>query len=324
MKILNIVISVLIFSATATFAADCTERFSWLPSTGSNILGYKIYYGQTDGGPYPNEVDFVNPAPVDGRIYGEVPGLVCGIHYYFVATTYSDTEESAFSIQVDTQPVSSDGGGEITKVFGSASDADFAGTIQDTFINLNTENNAASQSLNTYTWPENMVANAIIMKVDLSGLPPGAQIQNASIQLYAYETGGDNTYTISAHEIINNNPDLSLATGYTYDGINGWSANTSCYNNVPMAQANISSAESVNNVDLLFGYKNWDITAMTRKWQSNPDLNYGFMLNSDNNASSNSFRFFASSEAANTSHRPRLVVTYTLDATPQILNISIK
>lgn len=318
------------FSTTVAFAADCTQRFSWLPNPGSDIAGYKIYYGSTNGGPYPNAVDIVAPTPVDGRILGEVTGIICDETYYFVCTAYNTTGvESAYSPQVEAfiPAPTAESGDVVTKTFGSAAGADYLGAIQDTFINLNETNSVASQQLNIYTWPENRVANAIIMKINLSQLPPGAQIESASLQLYATAAGGDSLYDISAHKIINNNPNLSATTGYTYNGTNSWTANTSSYNNIPMAQADISAAESINHVDLTLGYKEWDVTEMVRAWQASPASNYGLLLNSDNTASSNSHRFFASSEATDTNQRPRLVVTYTSTVTnpwPTIIRISFK
>lgn len=315
-----LVISGIFISATVTFAADCTEQFSWLPNSDNNITGYNIHYGLTDGGLYPNTVSIVNPTPVDGRIWGEVPGLVCDEHYYFVCTAFNDTGlESAFSNQVDfiasTLAVEPPTTGTITKIFGSATEADYVGTIQDTFININGTTYSTLEHIGIYTWPENMVANAIIMKIVLAQLPENAQIQNASLQLYAYEAGGDSTYTILAHKITNKNPELSVTTGYTYDGTNNWTANTSCYNNIPMAQADISAAVAVNNVDMSAGYKSWDVTELVRNWQAAPETNYGLLLNSDNVAAADSYRFFASTEATDANQRPRLVVTYTVNIT---------
>ena len=321
MKSYTITILGIFFSATVTFAADCTEKFSWLPNSESNITEYVIHYGLTDGGLYSDKVSIGNPVPVDGRIWGEVPGLVCDEQYYFVCTALNDAGlESSFSDQVDliasapayeTPPVS----GTITKVFGSAAEADYVGTIQDTFLNLNTTTSSPLEYLNTYTWPENMAANAIIMKVDLSQLPGNAQIQNASLQLYSYEAGGDSIYTISAHKVINRNPNLSACTGYTYDGLNEWTANTSCYNNIPLAQADINAAVAVNNLDLSAGYKSWDVTELVRDWQAAPATNYGLLLNSDNVAAADSYRNFISTEGSDANLRPKLVVTYTVNDT---------
>src|SRR6056297_1332740 len=143
-----------------------------------------------------------------------------------------------------------------TVVFGNTSTADYAETVQDTFINLNEEVNASSTQLNTYTWPENKPANAVLLKVGLSQLPAGAQIQSATLTLYQTAAGGDASYDVSVHKVINYNPELTHANGYTYDGANNWTANDSCYNSVPLAQADIAAAENVNTLDQNLGYKN--------------------------------------------------------------------
>jgi hypothetical protein len=208
-----------------------------------------------------------------------------------------------------------------TRTFGDVSGADCPGTIQDTFINLNDENRISNEYLNTYTWPADQIANAIILKADLAAIPAGAQVQGATLSLYMNSMsgdGGDDLYDISVHKIINYNADLSQCTGYTYDGTNGWTPNSTCYNNIPMAQSDIAAAEDVKSVDKAYGYKAWNITNMVRDWVANPSTNYGLLLNSDSVASSDSNRFFASSEASDTNQRPKLVVTYTVgdDTTP--------
>ncbi|OPL13835.1 MAG: hypothetical protein AVO38_12755 [delta proteobacterium ML8_D] len=208
-----------------------------------------------------------------------------------------------------------------TRTFGDASEANCPGTIQDTFININTTNSISSESLNTYTWPADQVANAIILKADLAAIPSGAQVQSATLYMYMTSTedgGGDDLYDISAHKLINYNSDLSQCTGYAYDGTNSWTPNSTCYNNIPMAQSDIATAEDVKSIDKTYGYKSWNVTTMVRDWVTNPSTNYGLLLNSDSVASSGSNRFFASSEASDPSQRPKLVVTYTVgdDTTP--------
>lgn len=88
MKVIIIGILGIFLSTTVALAADCTEKFSWLQNSEEDIGGYKIHYGLSDGGPYPNAVDIVSPTPVNELILGEVPGLICGNYYYFVATAY--------------------------------------------------------------------------------------------------------------------------------------------------------------------------------------------------------------------------------------------
>lgn len=84
-------------------ASVSSVNFSWIPNSASNIVGYKIYYGTTSGGAYPNYVDIKTnvPDPNDGRIHGTVSGLTDGITYYFVCTAYNDTgRESAYTSEV--------------------------------------------------------------------------------------------------------------------------------------------------------------------------------------------------------------------------------
>jgi len=197
-------------------------------------------------------------------------------------------------------------------VFANAPDADYPGTVQDTFINIDTNVNFTNGQLSTYTWPTNMPANAVLMKFDLSQLPADAIIQSAVLTLYQTGAGGDATYDVSAHKILRRNPDLRTATGFTYDGVNNWTASTACYNSIPLAQADIAPAEDVTGLNASAGYKNWDVTAMVQDWSENPASNYGLLLNSDTVASADSHRVFASSEAGNTTQRPALEVTYTL------------
>jgi hypothetical protein len=198
-------------------------------------------------------------------------------------------------------------------IFGNTPDADHPGTVQDTFLNINTKVNVALPQLNTYTWPANTPANAVLIKFDLSQLPPGARIQSAILTLYQIAAGGDDAYDVSAHKVINHNPDLGAATGYTYNGVSSWTDNSVSYNNIPLAQADISPAEDVNRLDANNGYKSWDVTGMVQVWANDSASNYGLLLNSGTLAGADSFRYFASSEADDAAVRPLLEITYTID-----------
>ncbi len=158
-----------------------------------------------------------------------------------------------------------------------------------------------------------MPANAVLLKLDLSVLPAGAHVQSATLQLYQTTAGGDATYDVSVHKIINFDPDLYQTNGYTYDGINDWTANNFCYNSIPLAQADIGPATDINSLDQNSGYKQWNITTIVQNWINDASSNYGLMLNSDSLASADSYRFFASSEASNDTQRPCILIEYTLN-----------
>lgn len=202
--------------------------------------------------------------------------------------------------------------GSYTAVFGNATGTNYPNTIQDSFININYDVNATKTTLNTYTWPANKPANAIMMKWDVSALPANAQIQSATLSLYMTGSGGDGLYDIPIYEIINKSPVIANCNGYSHDGTNQWSPSSLPYNSIPLAQSDIATAVDAPQIDTTLGYKNWNVTAIIKDWLANPANNRGLLLNSSKNASSDSNRVFASSEATDSSQRPRLVVTYTL------------
>jgi len=200
--------------------------------------------------------------------------------------------------------------------------------LADTFLNVNSSVNAALQTLNVYTWPANKIANAILMKFDLTSIPKGATIQSATLNLALVETDAtaDTSYTTTAHKIINRNPDLARATGLTYDGVNAWAANACCYNQVPLAQSDISAPYDTKIIDKTLGYKTWTLTALINEWVNQGVVNYGVLINSDPTKLTDRYRYFASSEYSDTTLRPYLSVTYQLpntssDTTPPIAQL---
>jgi len=183
----------------------------------------------------------------------------------------------------------------------------------DTYLNINATNNAAGATLNLYTWPDGKSANAIVMKFDLAGIPAGSTISSAtlSLNLTASDATTELSYRVTVHRIVNKKPDVARATGYTYDGINSWTPNTCCYNNIPLAQADISAPVDTKNVDKTPGFKAWDVTSIVQGWLSNPSTNLGLLVNSDPTKLRDRYRTFSSSEDPVASNRPSLTVAYT-------------
>jgi hypothetical protein len=195
---------------------------------------------------------------------------------------------------------------------------------EDTSLNINATNYSADPTLNTYTWPDFKAANAILMKIDLSSLPANAVVQDAT--LYLALTASDAlpaaTYRVAASKVLNHNPVISLATGYTADGVTGWTPNSCCHNGVPLAQSDISPAYATLDVDKAPGFKSWNITTMVQEWRADPQANFGLLLGSDASKSADHHRFFASMENPDASLRPYVRVVYTLndDATPPLVS----
>ena len=211
-------------------------------------------------------------------------------------------------------------------VFGNVAGANYPNTIEDTFLNINTDVNSASTILNTYTWPANTPANAILMKWNVSALPANAQIQSATLYLSLVGSGGDAMYEVPISQIINKQSVIASSNGSTYDGINAWTPSSIPYGGFPLAQSDIGPVADAPLIDGTNGYKSWNVTSIVNDWFTTPGNNKGLLLNSSNKASSDSYRIFASSEAVDTTQRPKLVVTYTLasDTIAPTINIGIR
>jgi hypothetical protein len=183
----------------------------------------------------------------------------------------------------------------------------------DTRINLDAVNYSTDTLLTLYTWPDAQVANAILMKFDLSSIPAGATISSATLSLFQTDADAtaDPTYAVTVHRIVNKNPDLTRATGSTYDGALGWTANSCCSGGFPMAQADISAPVASNSLNKTDGVKQWDVTSLIQGWLSTPATNFGLLLNSDASKLRDHWRYFSSREHPTQSQRPSLSVTYS-------------
>ena len=195
---------------------------------------------------------------------------------------------------------------------------------QDTSLNLNTTSYSTQTTLTTYTWPDNKVANAILMKFDLSSLPPAAVILQATLYaaLVDADTFPEATYVVSAHKVIGRDAVIATATGFTFDGVTSWTPNACCSGNVPLAQADISTPYDARAIDKAAGYKTWTITTMVQEWRTDPSNNFGLLLNSDASRLRDRYRYFASMEHADPALRPYLRITYSLvpDITPPVIS----
>ncbi|PYQ38282.1 MAG: hypothetical protein DMF77_24570, partial [Acidobacteria bacterium] len=187
---------------------------------------------------------------------------------------------------------------------------------EDTFININATNESTNTRLMTYTWPDHEVANAILMKFDLSVIPASAVVTDARLQLALVEADAtaDSIYTITAHKVLGRSPVIAAATGYTADGKVAWTPNKCCSGSVPLAQADISAAYDTQAIDKTAGYKSWSLTAMAQEWVADPTTNSGVLLNSDASTLRDRYRFFASMEQVDTSLRPSLTIAYSSKA----------
>src|SRR5437773_4621720 len=124
------------------------------------------------------------------------------------------------------------------------------------------------------------------------------------------DASADPTYTVTVHRIVNKNPVVSSATGYTYDGGNAWTQDSCRYKNIPWAQADIGAAVDTKNVDKAPGFKEWDVTSLVQGWFSNPAANFGLLVNSDPSKARDRYRTRMSSRDTMTSSGAYLTIVY--------------
>jgi len=225
-------------------------------------------------------------------------------------TTVSDGAYTLTAVVRDSFGVTATSAGVNVTVKNAVSTAAITIVPTDTSLNLNATNNSAEPLLTTYTWPEYQAANAIVMRFDLSAIPAGASVQDAtlSMSLVQSDNTSDPTYTITSHKILNKTPTIATATGYTYDGTNAWSPSGCCYSAIPLAQADITAPYDQQAVDKTPGVKTWNLTRMVQEWLASPSSNRGVLLNSDATKTKDRYRYFASTKNSNASLRPVLTV----------------
>lgn len=231
-----------------------------------------------------------------------------------VATTNATTDDGTTSAS-STSGTSDTSGMMVTGVWGDAPGSDHPGTLQDTWFNLNDEIHAGEDVLRLYTWPSFSVANVIVMQWDLSAIS-GATIVSAELTLHSLGYEGmlvTEQYSVAVHRIVGVQPVQDFITGLHYDVASEWTANACCFDDAPMAQADITGPESSAAVGSMPGPTVWDVTTTIQALVDAPDDDRGFILNPDVTAAADADRSFAANEADDASTRPTLEITYVLD-----------
>ena len=98
-KIFFLINLFLSFFLTQVVYAECNIEFEWSPNPESYVEGYRIHYGNSQGGPYDHVFDAGSPNPVNGKIIATISGISEGT-WYFVVTAYDSEYESEYSDEV--------------------------------------------------------------------------------------------------------------------------------------------------------------------------------------------------------------------------------
>jgi hypothetical protein len=124
-----------------------------------------------------------------------------------------------------------------------------------------------------------------LLYFNLSGLPGGATVDNATLTLNLESGYGLSTVTLDA-----------------YDLLASWSEGGVTWANQP-ATGSLRASQSVGSSA---GSVTWDLTALVAGWQAGTITNYGLLLRGPESGSG-WFRYFSSREGI---VPPRLVVSY--------------
>ena len=182
------------------------------------------------------------------------------------------------------------------------------GNFQDTYVAPGDGGNRSSDPLiRTWIGPGRSAGSRGFLKWDLSSLPAGVRISNATMRLYSAAEeagGGDSTFTVKVAKVAGANPDLERATWASPDNVYSWSGGADG------GTGDLAAAESTAAVGKNRGWVVWNVSNMAQEWVEAPGMNFGMALDPDVAATIGSNRDFASREHPDPRLQPELVVTY--------------
>ncbi len=129
---------------------------------------------------------------------------------------------------------------------------------------------------------------ASLVGFDLSGLPAGASIVNATLRLYVGNVDGSMPQTVTARRVTT-----------------PWAEGSVTWNTKP----SVGPVVGTTLIDSL-GWASWTLTTQTQRWYDGTDPNYGLLL-----AGPDSDIYGISFSSREGTHPPELVIEYILTAT---------
>ena len=218
-------------------------------------------------------------------------------------------------------PTATPPSGQQTMVFqnGVGPSPAYAGT-SDTLLALDFPdlNLGGSENLETF-WGE-AERRRSLLRWDLAALPANAVIRSATVELYRYEGDAQSAMPIALYRVTRGwvegtGADLYPPPGYVADGATWNLAGPAAAWTTPGCDFD---AAIVGQITLPMGITNgWvrlDATAAVRAWVGGGQPNYGLLLRPL--GGQYTYHYYRSRNTGAASLRPRLVVTYTVGATP--------
>ena len=145
-----------------------------------------------------------------------------------------------------------------------------------------------------------------LLRFDLGGIPAGASVLSAKLELRKWSLNGPGTATV--HRVTrdwvegtrNGGGIADGATWATHDGTNNWTSAGGDYNAAVVAKTAINAADT---------WVSWDIAPLVEQWLAG-EPNYGLLLAGDGSLRNAQF---ASQGENNPAARPKLTITYACE-----------
>ena len=174
--------------------------------------------------------------------------------------------------------------------------------VEDTYLNAYPEGRNANYSDDEFLSVRSNDFMAPLLRFDLSLLPPGAQIAQATLELYVIDRSNPNPVTVGVYNVerswsITGTTWLQAAEGVPWEepGCNG-------------ATDRYLSPEDQQTLSETGVWYGWEVTWLAQRWASDPAFNHGVILKG---APGGSVQYiFPSSEHGQRDRRPRLKVRY--------------
>ena len=115
--------------------------------------------------------------------------------------------------------------------------SDYPGTLSDTYTNVNTDINADSEEIRTYSWAPYPANSCQYYRYEgrFELIPDYATVFDATLYLYQSGASGESQYVNTIHIISGKNAIVSQVTGYNAFNGEPWTpvADGTTYNDIP-------------------------------------------------------------------------------------------
>ncbi|MFH1290710.1 MAG: DNRLRE domain-containing protein, partial [Nanoarchaeota archaeon] len=160
---------------------------------------------------------------------------------------------------------------------------------------------------------ENTRSERILLMFNLSQIPSGASIENATLELYLSSVSGGEDFNLTVYRLTRQWLETGV-TWETYDGVNAWTNPGGDYD---------ASSYDTTFVNTTLGFKSWNLVDLISEYFGGTYENLGFILVPEPLQSGNNWKRFVSRGGAVLNQHPKLTIEYsTIDETPPIIIIN--